>query len=644
MGKRKFKAETAKILDIVINSLYSHREIFLRELISNASDALDKLKFRSLTDSDILKDDESLKIRIEKDREKKILTVKDNGIGMTQDEVIENIGTVAHSGSRDFLEKLKEAENKKDAEELIGQFGVGFYSVFMVAEKVLIETRSPYSDKGVKWVSEGDGSYTIDEIDKEDRGTSITLYLKDEIVKEEDFLDQYSIQGLVKKYSDYIRYPVEMDFETEKPEEKDDDGKVVKEKETVVETKVLNSMKPIWHRSKSEVEDDEYKEFYRHAFHAFDEPLDVVHIKGEGKVNYTALLFIPEKAPMDLYSPQYERGLKLYSKQVFIKDKCKELLPEYLGFVKGLVDSPDFSLNISREMLQHSRQLNVIGKNVEKKVLRSLSYMLKNDRDKYIRFWKEFGRVIKAGIYSSFGANKDKLKDLLMFKSTKSEGFTTLKEYVDRMPEDQKTIYYGAGDSAEAIKNMPQMEVLKEKDYEVLFFTDKIDEFAASALSDYDEKQLQSITQADLDFATEEEKKECKEKKEKQEKEYKGLLEAVKKTLGDRISDVKISERLKESPVCISSGNESISLHMEKVMKEANAAAGMPMQKVDKVLELNPDHKVFKKMSDIYEKDSGSKKIETYATVLYNQALLVEGLSIDDPGEFAKGISEVLGD
>ncbi|MBP7433925.1 molecular chaperone HtpG, partial [bacterium] len=407
MAKKSFKAETKKLLDLMINSIYTNREIFLRELISNCSDAIDKLKFKSLTAPELIKDGGDFEIWIETDKEHKTLTISDNGIGMTHDEVVENIGTIAKSGSKEFFDKLSESENNKNAEELIGQFGVGFYSAFMVAEKVKIRTRSAQAElsEGVIWESTGDGNYTVEKAEVEKRGTEITLYLKEDVLKEIHLLDHDELEELVTRYSDFIRYPIKMNVE----------------KETVIEEKTLNSMKPIWNREKSDVTEEEYKEFYRHAFHAYDEPVDVIHTKGEGTVEYTALIFIPSQIPFNFYSSHFERGMKLYSKQVFIMDKCKELVPEYLGFIRGIVDSPDFSLNISREILQHSSQLKVISKNLEKKILGALKYMLENDREKYIKFWKEFGKAIKAGVYSDYGMNRDKLQDLLMFESSHSD-------------------------------------------------------------------------------------------------------------------------------------------------------------------------------------------------------------------------------
>jgi molecular chaperone HtpG len=627
MAKKSFKAETKKLLDLMINSIYTNREIFLRELISNCSDAIDKLKFRSLTAPELIKDGGDFEIWINPDKELKTLTISDNGIGMTYDEVIENIGTIAKSGSKEFFEKLSESDDNKNAAELIGQFGVGFYSAFMVAEKVKIRTRSAEAESsdGVIWESSGDGNYTIEKAEIEKRGTEIILYLKEDILKEIQLLDLDELEELVTRYSDFIRYPIKMNVE----------------KETVVEEKTLNSMKPIWNRERSEVTEEEYKEFYRHAFHSYDEPVDVIHTKGEGTVEYTALIFIPSQIPFNFYSSHFERGMKLYSKQVFIMDKCKELVPEYLGFIRGIVDSPDFSLNISREILQHSSQLKVISKNIEKKILSALKYMLENDREKYIKFWKEFGKAIKAGVYSDFGMNRDKLQDLLLFESSHSDELTTLDEYVKRMPEGQKEIYYAAGRDKGAVKNTPQMEAIREKGYEVLYFIDKIDEFASAVIINFKEKPLRNISAADLNFDSEEEKKEKEEKRKEKETESKSLLETLKKHLENEVKEVRLSSRLKNSAVCLVSGSDGISLNMEQVLSEA-AMSNMPAPKATRILEINPDHRIFTKLNEIYTSNPESEKLKNFAQVLYNQALLMEGIAPKDPVKFASMISEFM--
>jgi molecular chaperone HtpG len=644
MGKRVFKAETKQLLDLMINSIYTNREIFLRELISNASDAIDKLKFESLTDSSLMDNDSELEIRIDFDKDTKTFKISDNGIGMTYDEVIDNIGTIAKSGSKEFFDKLKNSD-EKSTQELIGQFGVGFYSAFMVADKVRIKSKSAFSEnnEGVVWESSGDGNYSIDKEEINERGTEITLFLKEDAIKEHDLLSPYAIEELVAKYSDYIRYPIKMKVEKTLPEEKDEDGKIIKEKEIVIEDKTLNSMKPIWQKEKSDVKDEEYKEFYRHAFHAYDDPIDIIYTKGEGTVEYKALIFIPGMIPFNFYSSHYERGMKLYSKQVFIMEKCKELVPEYLGFIKGIVDSPDFSLNISREILQHSNQLKIIARNLEKKILGALKYMLENNREKYVKFWTEFGKAIKAGIYADFGTNKEKLQDLLLFESSYSDELTTLSEYVKRMPEGQKEIYYVAGKDKTSLKNIPQMENITDKGYEVLFFTDKIDEFASAVLINYQEKPLRNISAADLDLDSEEEKKEKEEKRKAIEEESKTLLETLKEHLKDEIKEIRLSSRLKNSAVCLVSGSDGISINMEQVLSEASMS-DMPPPKASRILEINPQHKIFGKLSNIFEKDPESPKLKDYAEVLYNQALLIEGIIPKDPAKFASQVSELISD
>lgn len=639
METRSFQAETAELLNLVVNSIYSHKEIFLRELISNASDALDKLRFKSLTDSSIISNDSELKIKIDADKERGTVTISDNGIGMTKEEIIENLGTIAKSGTKQFFKKLEESKDRDV--DLIGQFGVGFYSAFMVSDKVVVKTKSPLSDKGVKWVCDGSNSYEIEETEKEERGTEITLWLKkDEEDKPSSYLQQHTLQSLVSKYSDYVRYPIVMDIEVEIPEEKDKDGKVTTEASKKMETKTLNSMKPIWQKSKNEVTEEEYKDFYKQEFKAWDEPLDIIHTKAEGKFEYTSLIYIPSKAPFEFYSSNYERGLKLYSKQVFIMDKCADLVPEYLGFVKGLVDSADFSLNISREILQHDRQLKTIAKNIEKKILDSLKYMLKSEREKYEQFWAEFGKAIKAGIYSDFAVNKEKLEDLLLFESSKENKLTTLAEYVERMPETQKEIYYAAGKDRAKIEKMPQMELLREKDIEVLYFYDRIDEFATMSLREYKEKPLKSIASDEISISSEEEKKELKEKKEKLEADNKSLFDSMKEVLKGKIDNVRISERLKKSPVCIVSGHEGLTLNMEQVLNEAGQ--NMMGTKAERILEINPDHKIFEVIKKLHDDENSKAKFENYCEILYGQAMIIEGLMLDNPSEFAEKISNLM--
>lgn len=628
MGKRQFKAETKQLLDLMINSIYTHREIFLRELISNASDALDKLKFRSLTEPDLMGADTELGIHIALDKEARTITITDNGIGMTQDEVVENIGTIAKSGTKEFFEKMgPEKSGENAAIALIGQFGVGFYSAFMVAKKVTLTTRAAKSEKAARWESAGDGSYTVEECDKETRGTAITLHLRDDIAErmDNDLLDPHEIETLVKRYSDFIRYPIKMEMP------KGDDGK-----ET--ELKTLNSMVPLWQRAKQEVSDEQYREFYHAEFHAWDDPIDTIHTRGEGAVEYTALLFIPSKVPYEFWSPHFERGLKLYSRQVFIMEKCKELLPEYLGFVKGLVDSPDFSLNLSREVLQHDRQLKTIAKNVEKKVLDALKYMVENKRDDYEKFWDEFGRALKGGVYANFGREVDKLKDLLLFPSSFGEKPSTLKEYVGRMKEGQSDIYYAAGRDRAAVEHLPQMEVLREKGYEVIYFIDKIDEFMTVGLHEYEGKKLRSISAADLTLD-----KAAAEEQKKKEETHKGLIETVKKLLDGKVAEVRLSPLLKSSPACIVSGDGGLSLTMEQTLNETMRGE-MPAPKAKRVLELNPDHAMFAILTRIHAEDPDAPKLRDYAALLYDQSLLTAGLPVDDPAAFAARLTTLMVD
>lgn len=607
-----FKTESKRLLDLMINSIYTHKEIFLRELISNASDAIDKRHYLSLTDESIPSSDD-YHIYLDVNKEERTISIKDNGIGLTEEELINNLGTIAQSGSKQFIEALEE---KKDL-DIIGQFGVGFYSAFMVSKEVVVETRSPKSDQGYKWTSSGEESYAIEPLDKDEIGTTITLYLReDNEEKEEDYstyLEEHTIKHLVKKYSDYVRYPIKM-LEIV-PSEKE-------EKEDTKELKTLNSMVPLWKKSKSELNDEDLNDFYKHKYNDFDDPLEVIHTKVEGLLEYTALLFIPKKAPYDFYSENYEKGLQLYSKGVFIEDKNKDLLPDYFKFVKGLVDSSDLSLNISREMLQHNRQLKKIASTLEKKIKNELEKMLKNDREKYIAFYDAYKTTLKYGIYDQYGMNKEKLQDLIMFKTTKSDDYITLSEYLERKPEAQKHIYYATGKTKQSIMNLPQMDLMKEKDYEVLLFTDDIDEFMVQMLNSYNDVSFKSIQQGESDLLNDEEKDALKS----QEKQYKKLLKAIKKALDGKVKDVRLTGRLKESPVCLVSG-EGLSLEMEKILKQMpNAEANM---QADKVLEINPNHDLFNALKTVDE-----AHVQDYANLLYHQALLIEGYPIDDPTEF----------
>ncbi|MDU4959217.1 MAG: molecular chaperone HtpG [Sporomusaceae bacterium] len=636
---REFQAETKQLLDLMVHSIYTNREIFLRELISNASDAIDKVRFAALTQQELLEGDSEFEIFLTPDEATRTLTIADNGMGMTYDEVIENIGTIAKSGTKAFLEKLKEAGTANDT-ELIGQFGVGFYSAFMVADKVTLLTRAPGQAKGVKWESNGDGTYSIEKIEKEKRGTTIVLTLKDDYVgdkAEEKFLDRYTLQILVKKYSDYIRYPIKMNFiKEEKP--RDAEGKVIEEApvETTVEVRTLNSQAPLWTRAKKDIKLEEYNQLYQSLFYDWQEPLDVLHAKVEGAVEYTSLLFIPAKAPMDFYMKDFEAGIRLYSKNVFIMEHCKDLLPDYLRFVRGLVDSPDLSLNISRELLQHSRQLKLIGKNLEKSVLKALETMLSKDREKYEKFWAEFGQAIKAGVYSDF-SSREKLQDLLVFPSSQQAKGTTLAEYVGRMPESQSVIYYAAGKDQAAVERLPQMELLREKQLEVLYLFDRVDEFALDALREYKDKKFQSVSRGDLnldDIQTPEAKKQA----ETVEKDNESLLAAIKEQLEGKVADVKISSRLKSSAVCLVSGDDGISLSMEQILAEMNNS----MFKAKRILEINPDHELFSSLKRLHANGAASEDFKDYCSLLYDQALLIEGITPTDPVSFANKVAKLM--
>lgn len=639
---KEFQAETKQLLDLMVHSIYTNREIFLRELISNASDAIDRIRFESLTNQALLEDDSNFEIFIEVDQPNQTLTISDNGMGMTYDEVIENIGTIAKSGTKSFLEKLENREQVKDNLELIGQFGVGFYSAFMVSEKVTLITRAPGEAQGVEWESTGDGTYTIEAAPKEKRGTSVRLTIAEEYRNpdkpEENFLNQYTIQNLVKKYSDYIRYPIKMNFsKEEKPV--DEDGNIIEgaPSKHTIDTRTLNSMTPLWIKNKSDITKEEYQQFYKNLFHDWEEPLEIIHSKVEGAVEYTTLLFIPSRAPYDFYSRDYHHGIKLYSRNVFVMDNCQDLLPEHLRFVRGLVDSSDFSLNISREILQHSQQLKLIGKNLEKSVLKTLENLLAKERKKYETFWEEFGKAIKGGIYMDY-QSREKLQDLLLFPSSHAgEGMTSLDEYVQRMPEKQTVIYYAAGKDRAAVERLPQMEILKDKGYEVLYFYDRVDEFAIDSLREYKEKKFQSVSRGDLkleDEATTEEKTVTEETT----KDNETMLKAVKEILDKKVTDVKLSNRLKSSAVCLVSSESGISLSMEHILSEMEQS----MMKASRILELNPNHEVFATLKRLYEADAKSTTFKEYCELLFGQAMLMEGFQLDDPVAFANQIAGLM--
>ena len=599
-----FKAETKELLNLMIHSIYTNKEIFLRELISNANDAIDKLKFQSLTNNELLKDNDKFKIEIIVDKDNRTLTIKDNGIGMTYDEVDENIGTIAKSGSKLFKEQL-EAAKKADV-DIIGQFGVGFYSAFIVADKITLETRSPYSENGVRWVSSGDGNYEIEEISKENRGTEITLHLKDG-EEYSEFLEEWKIKELVKKYSNYIRY--EIYFKDE----------------------VINSTKPIWKRDKKELKDEDYNEFYKATFHDWNDPLFHINLKVQGNIEYNALLFIPKKLPFDYYTKNFKRGLQLYTKNVFIMEKCEDLIPEYFNFISGLVDCDSLSLNISREILQQNSELQAISKNLEKKIISELEKVLKNDREKYIEFWKEFGRSIKGGVQDMFGMNKEKLQDLLIFVSSYDNKYTTLKEYVDRMGENKEILYIPA-ESIEAVKALPKMEKLKEQGREVLILTDKIDEFTLMAMRDYSGKEFKSINSSDFKLSDDKEKE---EEVKKIADENKTLIEKAKKILKGKVSEVELSNNIGNSASSLLAKG-GLSLEMEKTLSEMTNGNDAP--KAEKILAINPEHVLFDKLKAAEGTDNFNKLVD----VLYNQALLLEGFNIENPVEFIKNLNDLI--
>ena len=643
----EFQAETKELLNLMIHSIYTNHEIFLRELISNASDAIDKLHFESLQNRDILEGNEDYEIFLVPDKESHTLTISDNGIGMTKDEVVENIGTIAKSGTKAFLEQLQKAkENNAELtdKEMIGQFGVGFYSAFMVAEKVTITTRKAGTSEAVRWESTGDGSYTLEDCEKESRGTTITITLGKEFYgdeAEENFTDTWNLQNLVKKYSDYVRYPIKMNFETEEMP-RDDEGKIIEGAEKIkkIELKTLNSMQPLWTKSKNDITKEEYTEFIKNQFHEWEEPMEVFHNKAEGGVEYTSLLYIPAKAPFNLYHTDYEPGVQLYSRHVFIMDKCKDLLPDYLRFVKGLVDSPDLSLNISRELLQQSRELKTIGKNLEKTILKALERMLKNDREKYEKFWQEFGKSLKIGIYNSMytGSNViDKLKELLLFASSKEGKEVSLKEYVERMPESQKKIYYATGTDKATIEKLPQMELLKEKGLEVLYLLDPVDEFAIETIRTYSDKEFQSISRGVLDL-DDAESQAAKKVTEEIAKNNDDLVKDIKEVLGDKVAEVKISSRLKSGAVCLVADAMGPSLSMEHTF----AAMDNPMFKAKRILEINPKHDLFSKLQILHANGKDDADFKDYCDLLYTQALIIEGIMPENPVDFANKIAKMM--
>ena len=625
---KQFKAESKRLLDMMINSIYTHKEIFLRELISNASDAIDKLYFKSLTDDKVGMNKDDFKIEITAD---KVLTISDNGIGMTADELENNLGIIANSGSF----KFKNENEKTDDVDIIGQFGVGFYSAFMVAKEVEVRSKAYGSDKAYMWKSSGADGYTIEECDKDSVGTEIRLTLKDDTETEcyDEYLEASTIKELVKKYSDYIRFPIKMDVEkTKRKADAKEDDYSDDAYETVIENETLNSMVPLWRKNKNELKPEDYNNFYKEKFFDYTDPLKYIHSKIEGTVTYDSLLFIPARAPFNFYSKDYEKGLQLYSSGVLISDKCADLLPDYFSFVRGLVDSADLSLNISREMLQHDHQLKTIAKSIEKTIKSELKKMLNNEREKYEQFWKTFGIQIKFGVYDNYGRDKDAVEDLLMFTSSHENKLTTLDEYVSRMKEEQKYIYYAAGDSVEKIQALPQTELLRDKGYEILYLTDNVDEFAVKVLMRHGDKEFRNVSEGDLGIDTEAEKEETK----KLAEENKDMLSFITAALDGKVKETKISDKLKSHPVCISSSGQ-ISLEMEKIL---NQNPQNEKVKSEKVLEINPNHKIFAAMQKLYGEDK--EKFKDYASILYDQALLIEGMQIEDPVEFSNKICALM--
>lgn len=629
MAKKQFKTESKRMLDLMINSIYTNKEIFLRELISNASDAIDKLYFKSLTDRSVQMNRDDFKIDVSIDKANRLLKVCDNGIGMTEEELDKNLGTIAKSGSLQFTNENETGEHDVD---IIGQFGVGFYAAFMVADRVEVVSRAYGSDKAFKWQSTGADGYTVTEAEKDTVGTEITLHIK-ESTEEADydrFLDTYTISSLIKKYSDYIRFPIRMDMERSRLKEGSDS-----EYETYTENVTVNSMIPLWKKNKKDITKEEYEKFYQETFSAYDKPLRVIHQKAEGTTSYQALLFIPEKADYNYYSKNFEKGLALYSSGVKIMDKCADLLPDCFSFVKGVVDSEDLSLNISREMLQQDRQLKVIAHALEKKIKKELEEMLEKERETYERFWKAFGLQLKFALYSSFGAERDKLQDLLLFTRASDSKLCTLKEYRDAMPESQKYIYYAAGESAQKLALLPQAETVRDKGYDILYLTDDVDEFLMQILHTYDEKEFRSISSDDLGLESDEEKKEITEKAEAN----KDLFAAMQKALDGKVSEVVLSSKLKSHPVCLSSKG-AFTIEMEKVI-DAMPNVQQNAPKAQRVLEINGSHPVFNSLTAAFAAGD-TKKVENYAKLLYDQALLIEGLSVEDPVAFSNAICELM--
>ncbi len=622
MAKKQFKSESKRLLNLMINSIYTHKEIFLRELISNANDAIDKSYYLSLTDNNIVFNKDNFYIRITVNEDDRTLTVCDTGIGMSKEELDSNLGIIAKSGSFDF----KENNEIKEGVDIIGQFGVGFYSAFMVAEKVTVISKKAGSEEAFKWESEGADGYTITPCEKDYVGTDIIIKIKENTEDDDydEFLDVYNIKSLVKKYSDFIKYPIKMMVKKRKLKEGTEN-----EYEEYFEDEILNSMVPIWRKNKSELKEEDYENFYREKHFGYEKPLKYTHVSAEGLVSYNAILYIPQRPPFDFYTKEFEKGLELYSNGVLIMNKCGDMLPDYFGFVQGLVDSADFSLNISREVLQHDRQLQFIAKKIKEKIKSELLSMLSDDRENYEKFFQSFGRTLKYGLYSEWGANKEMLQDLIMFISSDEKKLVTLDEYVDRMKEDQKYIYYAAGESVDKLAKLPQAELISDKGYEILYFTDEIDEFAIKVLQNFKDKEFKNISSADLDVKTDDEVPDKEENKD--------LFGFMKESLGGKVKEVRVSKRLKTHPVCLAADGE-VSIEMEKVL---NAMPDNPTDiHAEKILEINTNHQMFDKLKDAYENDK--EKLKKLSNVLYNQALLIEGLTIEDPVQYANDIYELL--
>lgn len=642
MAKKQFKAESKRLLDMMINSIYTHNEIFLRELISNASDAIDKLYYKKITENETGLSRDDFAIKIETDKEKRLLRISDNGIGMSKSELEDNLGTIAKSGSLMFKSQESETEDSKKAMEdidIIGQFGVGFYSAFMVADSISVISKAYGEEKAYIWESHGVDGYTVKENERQDTGTEVTLHIKPNTEEEnyDKYLEEYTIAGLVKKYSDYVRYPIKMMMETPNPKAggEDEDKNEDAEPKMIMQEKTLNSMVPLWKRNKNDITKEEYDSFYRDKFFDFVEPAKVIHSSVEGVTSYTALMFIPKNQPYDYYMKDYKKGLKLYSSGVMIMENCSELLPDCFGFVKGLVDSQDLSLNISREILQHDRQLKAIARRLEKKIQSELLALLNNDRQTYEEFYQSFGLTLKFGVYNDYGQKKELLQDLLLFHSSKENKLVTLKEYIERMKDGQQHIYFASGESIAKIDKMPQTEVLKEKGFEILYLTENVDEFALRMMMNYDDKDFKSVSDGDLDLSTSEEEK---EKTKQKEEEMKELLSFMKDSLEGKVKEVKLSERLKSHPVCLSTGS-GLSIEMEKVIN--SMPVGEEKVSAEKILEINKDHEVLdviKKTFDVGDID----KVKLYTNLLYNQALLIEGMTVEDPIEFSNNVCSLI--